>query len=96
MRQYIVDAMMGLEGRGHLLGDALVQEIASRHGKTPAQVILRWVLQNEVLPLVKSIHAERIRENFGIFDFTLTDSEMALIAGMPGSRFGGDPDKVSF
>lgn len=83
-------------GRGHLLGDALVQEIASRHGKTPAQVILRWVLQNEVLPLVKSIHAERIRENFGIFDFTLTDSEMALIAGMPGSRFGGDPDKVSF
>lgn len=83
-------------GRGHLLNDGLIMEIASRHGKTPAQVLLRWVLQNDVLPLVKSVHAQRIRENFDIFDFSLSPDESALIAGMPGSRFGGDPDKVTF
>lgn len=83
-------------GRGHLLDNPVVVEIAGHHGKSPAQVILRWVLQNNVLPLVKSVHAERIRENYDIFDFELTPQEMKAIDSMPGARFGGNPDTVEF
>jgi 2,5-diketo-D-gluconate reductase A len=67
--------------QGELLADATIGEIAARHGKTPAQVILRWHLQlgNVVIP--KSGMAERIRENIEIFDFELPDEEMAAIGG---------------
>ena len=83
-------------GRGQLLDDPCIADIASRHGKSPAQVILRWVLQKDVLPLVKSVHAERIRENLQLFDFTLTASELALIDTLPSSRFGSHPDTATF
>lgn len=83
-------------GRGHLLDNPVLAEIAGHHGKSPAQIILRWVLQNNVLPLVKSVHAERIRENYDIFDFELTHQEMKDINFMPGARFGGNPDTVEF
>ena len=83
-------------GRGHLLDNPVVVEIAGHHGKSPAQVILRWVLQNKVLPLVKSVHAERIRENYDIFDFELTPQEMKAIDSLPDARFGGNPDTVEF
>lgn len=83
-------------GRGHLLDNPVLVEIAGHHGKSPAQVILRWVLQNNVLPLVKSVHAERIRENYDIFDFELTPQEMKAIDSMPGARFGSNPDTVEF
>ena len=83
-------------GRGGLLDNPDIVETARVHGKTPAQVILRWVLQKDVLPLVKSVHAERIRENIGIFDFTLTEKEMALIDAQPAFRVGSHPDEVKF
>lgn len=83
-------------GRGQLLDDPCIADIASRHGKSPAQVILRWVLQKDVLPLVKSVHAERIRENLQLFDFSLTASELALIDTLPSSRFGSHPDTANF
>lgn len=83
-------------GRGHLLDNPVLVEIAGHHGKSPAQVILRWVLQNNVLPLVKSVHAERIRENYDVFDFELTQQEIKAIDSMPGARFGGNPDTVEF
>ena len=83
-------------GRGHLLDNPVLAEIAGHHGKSPAQVILRWVLQNNVLPLVKSVHAERIRENYDIFDFELTHQEMKAIDSLPDARFGGNPDTVEF
>lgn len=83
-------------GRGHLLDNSVLVEIAGHHGKSPAQVILRWVLQNNVLPLVKSVHAERIRENYDIFDFELTHQEMKAIDSLPDARFGGNPDTVEF
>lgn len=83
-------------GRGHLLDNPVLAEIAGHHGKSPAQIILRWVLQNNVLPLVKSVHAERIRENYDIFDFELTHQEMKDIDSLPDARFGGNPDTVEF
>jgi len=83
-------------GRGHLLDNPVLAEIAGHHGKSPAQVILRWVLQNNVLPLVKSVHAERIRENYDIFDFELSHQEMKAIDSLPDARFGGNPDTVEF
>ena len=83
-------------GRGKLLDNPVITDIAARHGKSAAQVILRWVIQMDVLPLVKSIHAERIRENFDLFSFSLDDEEMALMTGLPDARFGSHPDTVEF
>ena len=83
-------------GRGHLLDTPLLMDIASRHGKSSAQVILRWVIQNDVLPLVKSVHADRIRENLQLFDFELSADEMSAISALPPSRFGSHPDTATF
>lgn len=83
-------------GRGKLLDNPVIAGIASRHGKTAAQVILRWVIQMDVLPLVKSVHAERIRENFDLFSFSLDEDEIALMSALPAARFGSHPDTVEF
>jgi 2,5-diketo-D-gluconate reductase A len=79
-------------GQGHLLGEEPIVEIAERHGRTPAQAILRWHLQlgNVVIP--KSATPERIRENFDVFGFELSDEEMAAFDSVDtGRRFGPDP-----
>ncbi|MCR5018799.1 MAG: aldo/keto reductase [Bacteroidales bacterium] len=83
-------------GRGHLLDSPLLAGIATKHGKSSAQVLLRWVIQNGILPLVKSVHAERIRENLQLFDFELSADEMSAITEMPESRFGSHPDTATF
>jgi diketogulonate reductase-like aldo/keto reductase len=61
------------------LGDARIQEIAERHGRTPAQVLLRWVVQRDIPVIPKSVRRERIEENAQIFDFELSDDEMAAL-----------------
>jgi 2,5-diketo-D-gluconate reductase A len=79
-------------GQGHLLDEEAIVEIAERHGRTPAQAILRWHLQlgNVVIP--KSVTPERIRENIEVFDFELSAEEMAEFAAIDtGRRFGPDP-----
>ncbi|WP_248959570.1 aldo/keto reductase [Sphaerisporangium perillae] len=79
--------------QGALLADPVITSIAGRHGKTPAQVVLRWHIQlgNVVIP--KSVTPERIRENFDIFGFALTGDDMAAIATLDrGTRTGPDPD----
>ena len=83
-------------GRGCLLDHPMLAEMAVRYGKTTAQVVLRWVMQKNVLPLVKSTHADRIRENLQIFDFELTVEDMARIDAFPETRFSGHPDEVTF
>ena len=83
-------------GRARLLDNPVILDIASRHGKSAAQVILRWVIQNGVLPLVKSVHAERIHENFDLFGFALDDDEMCAMSALPEARFGSHPDTVEF
>lgn len=79
-------------GRGRLLDDPTIGAIAERHGRTPAQAIIRWHLQigNVVIP--KSVTPERIRENTGVFEFELDDDDLAAIAGLDaGVRVGPDP-----
>jgi 2,5-diketo-D-gluconate reductase A len=78
--------------QGELLDDETIAAIAERHGKTPAQAILRWHLQlgNVVFP--KSVTPERIRENIELFDFELSDAEMAEFERLDrGDRIGPDP-----
>ena len=80
-------------GQGLELEDPAIVEIAREHGKSPAQVIIRWHLQlgNVVIP--KSVTPERIAENFDVFDFALSDEQIDAIAALDaGTRIGPDPD----
>ncbi|GAA4894340.1 diketogulonate reductase-like aldo/keto reductase [Stackebrandtia albiflava] len=77
---------------GDLLQDPVISRIAAGHGKTPAQVVIRWHLQLGNITIPKSVTPSRIAENFDVFDFTLTDTDMADITGLPqGHRLGPDP-----
>lgn len=74
-----------------------IQEIAQRHQKTPAQVVLRWDLQHGVVTIPKSANPKRIEENAHIFDFELTAEEMQALNNLDrGKRFGPDPDNFDF
>ena len=85
-----------LLGVGALLSNPTVQSVAAEYSKTPAQVLIRWSLQlgNSVIP--RSSSPERIAENFDVFDFELTESDMAALSalddGSGGTRFRPDPD----
>lgn len=70
------------EGRGGLFQNETLKTIGAKHGKTAAQVMLRWHLQRGVVVIPKSTHMERMEENFNVFDFTLSEEDMALIAAM--------------
>jgi len=75
----------------------VLTELAAKYGKTPAQIVLRWDLQSDILTIPKSIRPERIRENANIFDFELSDEDMARIDALnQNSRFGADPDNFNF
>jgi 2,5-diketo-D-gluconate reductase A len=78
--------------QGDLLDDETIERIAAKHGKTPAQVVLRWHLHlgNVVIP--KSVTPERIRENLELFDFELDEDDLAVLAELDGGgRIGPDP-----
>jgi diketogulonate reductase-like aldo/keto reductase len=72
-------------GTGRHLGDERVSAIADRLGRTPAQVLIRWCLQRDLVVLPKSTHRERIEENAAIFDFTLSDEDMAALDALDGT-----------
>ncbi|MGG1444690.1 aldo/keto reductase [Brevibacillus laterosporus] len=75
----------------------LVQEMAERYQKTPAQIVLRWDLQHKVLVIPKSVRKERIIENADLFDFELTDEDMTMLDGLNrDQRFGPDPDHFDY
>ncbi len=75
----------------------LLQEMAERYQKTPAQIVLRWDLQHKVLVIPKSVRKERIIENAGLFDFELTDEDMAMLDSLNrDQRFGPDPDHFDY
>lgn len=74
-------------GRGEVLRDPTVGSIAERLSKTPAQVVLRWhIQQNGVVAIPKSARPERIRENFAVFDFALKAEDVAAISGLSQPR----------
>ncbi len=70
------------EGRNNLFGDPTLSSVAEAHGKSVAQVVLRWLIQRGVVVIPKSVRPERIAENLDVFDVELTDDEMARIAGL--------------
>ncbi|MGO4108752.1 aldo/keto reductase [Paenibacillus sp. YAF4_2] len=83
--------------QGGLLDHPVLTEIASRHGKSVAQVILRWDLQNGVVTIPKSIKEARIIENGNVFDFELSADEIAQIDALnEDKRVGPDPDNFDF
>ena len=93
-----VEAWSPLGGTGGtLLADPRLSEIGARYGKSPAQVVIRWHIQRGVVVLPKSTHAERIRQNFDVFDFNLTDADMAAVSAIDTDhRNGADPDDFDF
>ncbi|KAB8137569.1 aldo/keto reductase [Gracilibacillus oryzae] len=79
--------------QGQILADETITSIAKNHGKTTAQVVLRWDLQNGVVTIPKSVKKHRIHENADIFDFELTEEEMKMISQInKEERIGPDPD----
>ncbi|MDR2100274.1 MAG: aldo/keto reductase [Campylobacteraceae bacterium] len=69
-------------GRAKILRDSQLVKIGLKHSKTPAQIILRWHLQNDIIPIPKSSHVQRIRENADIFDFELSAEEIKTISAL--------------
>lgn len=83
--------------KGEVVNVPAIQELASKHNKTPAQITLRWNVQHGVVTIPKSVNPERIAENAGIFDFELTSEDMAVLDRLDkNSRIGPDPDNFSF
>ena len=81
-------------GQGAVLDDPAIGSIAERVGKTPAQVVLRWHIQRGDIIFPKSVTPPRIQENFEIFDFELSDGDVAEISALnKNQRTGSDPDK---
>ncbi|MCA1024222.1 aldo/keto reductase [Halobacillus litoralis] len=92
----LVEAWSPLMQGGEVLKNEDVQSIAKKHGKTPAQVIIRWHLQNDTVVIPKSVTPSRIEENFDVFDFELTAEDMAAINKLDrGERKGPKPSEMN-
>lgn len=84
-------------GRGNLLEEPTINHIAKKHGKSSAQVLIRWHLQHDLVVIPKSITPSRIKENAQVFDFSLSLNEMNQIDAMnKNERFGSNPDELLF
>jgi 2,5-diketo-D-gluconate reductase A len=82
--------------RGNIVDDPAVTRIAAAVGKSPAQVVLRWHIQRGDVVFPKSVTPQRIRENFGLFDFELGEADMAALSALDkgeAGRTGPDPDQ---
>ena len=96
-RQIQVEAWSPLMRGRELLQDATLAAIARRHGKTVAQVVLRWDIQRGIVTIPKTVHRERLVENAAVFDFVLSEEEVRAINGLDrNARIGPDPMNVAF
>jgi len=88
------------EGKNEIFTQPLLTKIAQRHQKTVAQVILRWLLQRNIVVIPKSVNPQRIAENFAVFDFSLTEQDMEAIStldlGKPLIANHADPERIKF
>ena len=88
------------EGRGGLFTDPVLEKIAAKYGKTVAQVMLRWHIQRGIIVIPKSTHVKRMRENFDVFGFALSDEDMNAIAALDKEQSSffshTDPDMVEW
>ncbi|WP_119304094.1 aldo/keto reductase [Dongia deserti] len=93
-RHKIVTESWSPLGQGRVMKDPLIAGIAQKHGRTPAQVALRWHIQNGLVAIPKSVTPARIVENFDVFNFELTEDDMAKIATLDNNRgrIGPDPE----
>jgi 2,5-diketo-D-gluconate reductase A len=85
-------------GQGQLLADPVVGNVARKRGKTPAQVIIRWHLQNGLVVIPKSVTPSRIAENFKVFDFELDDADLTALDALDSdaARIGPNPATAGF
>lgn len=74
------------EGKNDYFNNPVLKEIGEKHGKSAAQIALRFLLQSDVVVIPKSTHKERMEENFNVFDFTLTAEEMSAIEALDGGE----------
>lgn len=92
----VTESWSPLGAGNKLLDDPAVTGVAAAHGRTPAQVVLRWHVQLGAVPIPKSSNPERMRQNLEVFDFSLSEEEMARLDALDapggGGRLGGDPD----
>ena len=93
-----IEAWSPIGGQGNdLLADPVVNRLAAKHGKTPAQIVLRWELQQDIIVIPKSIRRERLLENCALYDFALASDEMTAISKLNIDRRNGpDPDNFAF
>jgi 2,5-diketo-D-gluconate reductase A len=81
-------------GSGSMLDDETIGAIAKKHGRSPAQIMIRWQLDEGIIVIPKSTHADRIKSNFAVFDFALDPEDRRKIEGLDdpeGGKTGGDP-----
>ncbi|MDW2884748.1 aldo/keto reductase [Exiguobacterium artemiae] len=91
----VVEAWSPLMKGRDALTEPVITEIAARHGKTPAQVVLRWHLQHDIIAIPKSVTPSRIQENLDIFEFTLSPDDMRQIDQLNrNERTGSNPDDM--
>ncbi|MEX6508287.1 aldo/keto reductase [Jiella sp. M17.18] len=85
-------------GRGQMLDSPVIKKIADKHGKTAAQVIIRWHIEEGLAVIPKSSNPDRIRQNFDVFGFSLDAEDMTAIAGLDSAdaRMGPDPMTADF
>ncbi|WP_438823708.1 aldo/keto reductase [Bacillus sp. JJ1764] len=100
LREYLHENQIAVEAwrplaRGKILNEPILEELSQRYNKTPAQIVLRWHLQQDSIFIPKSSTPARIEENTNIYDFELTMEEMNKISSLNKNlRTGPDPDKV--
>lgn len=102
LRKFLAEHEIAVEawsplGQGKILENPTLVELGEKYHKTAAQIIIRWHLQSDIIVIPKSVHQERINQNFDVFDFELSVEDMKRIDQLnTNERLGPDPDNFNF
>ena len=83
-------------GQGAMLKTSEILNLCEKYHRSPAQLCVRWSLQMDFLPLPKSTHPDRMAENKEVFDFSISDEDMAILSAVPRESTVRDPDTITF